>query len=77
MGVGGELFVSLGQRIRSALGEDTTCVAALCDGSLGYLPPADAFEIGGYEPNASFLAAGEGERLADALIELGAAIPAA
>jgi hypothetical protein len=77
MGVGGELFVSLGQRIRAALGEDTTCVAALCDGSLGYLPPADAFEVGGYEPNASFLAAGEGERLADAMIELGAAVPGA
>src|SRR5207249_3080180 len=67
LGVGGELFVAHGQRIRAALGDDQTCVAALCDGSVGYLPTADAYEIGGYEPNASLHVAGEGERLAGAL----------
>jgi neutral ceramidase len=77
MGVAGELFVAHGQRIRAALGDDRTCVAALCDGSMGYLPTADAFEVGGYEPNASLHAAGEGERLADAMIALGARAPAA
>ena len=39
----GELFVALGQRIRAALGDDLTCVAALCDGTVGYIPTADAF----------------------------------
>ncbi len=77
LGVSGELFVALGQRIRAAAGDDTTCIAALCDGSVGYLPTADAFEIGGYEPNASVLVPGEGEKLADAMIELAAAAPAA
>jgi hypothetical protein len=70
VGVQGELFVALGQRIRAALGEDSTCVAALCDGTIGYIPTADAYEIGGYEPNASVLRAGQGERLADLAIAL-------
>jgi hypothetical protein len=77
VGVGGELFVALGQRIRAALGDDRTCVAALCDGYAGYLPTADAFEIGGYEPNASVIVAGEGERLVEAMVELAAAAPIA
>ena len=75
-GVQGELFVALGQRIRARLGEDTTSIAALCDGTIGYIPTADAYEIGGYEPNASVLRAGEGERLADAVVELASAAAA-
>jgi hypothetical protein len=70
VGVEGELFVALGQRIRAALGDATTCVAALCDGTVGYIPTRDAFAIGGYEPNASVLVPGEGERLVDAVIAL-------
>lgn len=69
-GVQGELFVALGQRIRARLGEDTTAIAALCDGTIGYIPTADAYEVGGYEPNSSVLRAGQGERLADAIAEL-------
>ncbi|MHB8439949.1 MAG: hypothetical protein ACYDD4_12425, partial [Acidimicrobiales bacterium] len=70
VGVQGELFVALGQRIRAALGDGTTCIAALCDGTVGYIPTADAYEQGGYEPNASVLRSGEGERLAEAVIAL-------
>jgi neutral ceramidase len=77
LGVSGELFVALGQRIRAAVGDETTCVAALCDGYAGYLPTADAFEIGGYEPNASLIVAGEGERLVEAVVGLAARAPAA
>ena len=69
-GVSGELFVALGQSIRSRLGDDTTTIAALSDGTIGYICTADAYEVGGYEPNASVLRAGEGERLADAIVEL-------
>lgn len=69
-GVQGELFVALGQSIRSRLGEDSTTIAALCDGTIGYICTADAYGVGGYEPNASVLRAGEGERLADAIVEL-------
>ncbi len=70
VGVQGELFVALGRRIRDQLGEATTCIAALCDGTVGYIPTDDAFTQGGYEPNASVLEAGQGERLAEAAIEL-------
>ena len=77
IGVSGELFVDLGKAIRAALGDETTCVAALCDGSVGYLPTAEAFGVGGYEPNASLLQPGEGERLVEAVIALAAAAPPA
>jgi hypothetical protein len=77
VGVSGELFVALGQRIRLALGEDRTCVAALCDGTVGYIPTVEAFAQGAYEPNASLLMPGEGERLADAVVELASSAPAA
>lgn len=77
LGVGGELFVALGQRIRTALGDDRTCIAALCDGTIGYIPTADAFDVGGYEPNASVLQPGEGEVLADAVIRVARAAPPA
>lgn len=77
VGVSGELFVGLGQRIRAGLGEDRTCIAALCDGTVGYLPTADAFAIGGYEPNASVIVPGEGERLVAEVLDLAAAAPSA
>ena len=77
VGIGGELFVGLGQQIRAALGDETTCVAALCDGTVGYIPTAEAFEAGGYEPNASLLEPGEGERLVEAVIALASGAPAA
>jgi hypothetical protein len=70
LGVQGELFVELGQRIRTALGEETVCIAALCDGTIGYIPTTAAFGEGGYEPNASLIRPGEGERLANAMISL-------
>jgi hypothetical protein len=75
LGVSGELFVALGQQMRHALGEDRTCIAALCDGTIGYIPTADAFAVGAYEPNASVLQPGEGERLVEAMIELASAAP--
>lgn len=77
VGISGELFVGLGQRIRSGLGEDRTCIAALCDGTVGYLPTADAFAVGGYEPNASVIVPGEGERLVAAVLDLAAPAPPA
>lgn len=77
VGVQGELFVELGQQIRAALGDETTCVAALCDGTVGYIPTADSFVVGGYEPNASVLQPGEGERLVDAVVALAKRVPAA
>ena len=76
VGISGELFVALGQQIRHALGDAGTCVAALCDGTVGYIPTAEAFAIGGYEPNASVLHPGEGERLVEAAVALASNAPA-
>jgi neutral ceramidase len=70
VGVQGELFVALGQRLRAELGDDRTCIAALCDGTVGYIPTAGAYTEGGYEPNASVLRAGEGERLVEEVVAL-------
>ena len=70
VGVQGELFVALGQRIRARLGDERSCIAALCDGTVGYIPTAEAFAEGGYEPNASVLVPGEGERLVEAVVAL-------
>lgn len=75
VGVQGELFVALGLAMRSALGPDRTCVAALCDGTVGYIPTAEAYEIGAYEPNASVLEPGEGERLVQLVIDLASQAP--
>jgi hypothetical protein len=75
VGISGELFVALGQGIRAALGDERTCVAALCDGTVGYIPSEDAFAVGGYEPNASLLEPGEGERIVAAAIELASSAP--
>ena len=77
VGISGELFVGLGQQIRTSIGDATTCVAALCDGSVGYIPTADAFAEGGYEPNASVLQPGEGERIVEAAVLLARRAPAA
>lgn len=77
VGIQGELFVALGQAVRAALGADRTCIAALCDGTVGYIPTAEAFKIGAYEPNASVLQPGEGERLVELLIDLASQAPSA
>jgi hypothetical protein len=70
VGIQGELFVALGQEIRERLGGDRTCIAVLCDGTVGYIPTADAFAEGGYEPNASVLRPSGGELLVDAVVAL-------
>jgi hypothetical protein len=70
VGIQGELFVALGLAIRERLGPDRSCIAVLTDGTVGYIPTADAFEEGGYEPNASVLRPGDGERLVDAVVAL-------
>ena len=70
VGVQGELFVALGQQIRARLGDERTCIAVLCDGTVGYIPTAEAFLEGGYEPNASVLVPGEGERLVEAVVAM-------
>jgi hypothetical protein len=70
VGIQGELFASLGMDIKRRLGAGRTFVAVLCDGTIGYIPTADAYQEGGYEPAASLLSPGGGEAIADAAVAL-------
>lgn len=70
VGISGELFAELGLQIKRALGAESTMVAAICDGWLGYIPTLQAYAEGGYEPFASPLQPGAGEALTRAAIAL-------
>ncbi len=49
IGVPGELFARTALDIRTDHPRDRTIIAGLANGDLGYLPPPDAYEQGGYE----------------------------
>ena len=49
IGVPGELFARTVLDIRTDHPRDRTIIAGLANGDLGYLPPPDAYEQGGYE----------------------------
>jgi len=52
VGLAGEPFVRYALYGRELHGDDTTMVLGYSDGTVGYLPTAEAYEEGGYEPNA-------------------------
>ncbi len=52
VGLAGEPFVRYALHGRALHGEDTTMILGYSDGTIGYLPTAEAYEEGGYEPNA-------------------------
>lgn len=70
VGVPGELFVELGLEIKRRSPFRQTMVIELANDSIGYLPTRRAFEEGGYEPEASVLASGEGERIVETALSL-------
>lgn len=70
VGIGGELFAELGMQIKRAVGQGSTFVAVLCDGSIGYIPTRQAFAEGNYEPAASVLLPGGGEAITEAAVAL-------
>jgi len=67
-GIPGELFSSLGNDIRAAFPGHVVLVAGYCGDYMGYIPHAAAYDEGGYEAFATFIAKGEGERLRDVAI---------
>lgn len=70
VGIPGELFVELGQRIREQSPLPHTCIIELANDSVGYLPPRQAFEEGGYEVTSCRYTPEVGERIADTAVEL-------
>ena len=70
VGLPGEVFVELGQRIKEALGSSPTFVISLSNDSPSYIPIRQAYEEGGYESTVSPLAPGCGEHMVDEALGL-------
>ncbi|NOY82922.1 MAG: hypothetical protein GXP31_18140 [Kiritimatiellaeota bacterium] len=73
VGVPGELFCCLGEDIRRAASRRRVWVIGYANGYLGYIAPAEAHRVGGYEVSPgrwSPLAPGAGEQIRDAAVEL-------
>jgi len=67
----GELFSSLGYKIKAASPFPFTLIVGLSYGSghIGYIPDKISYDEGGYEPFATPLAKGNGERLISKIIK--------
>ena len=66
----GELFVELGMEIKRRSPFGQTIILELANDSIGYIPTRRAFEEGAYEPEASILVSGEGERIVETALDL-------
>ena len=69
-GIPGEPFCEIGKRIRAGGHFPAQFTLGLTNGSQGYYPTQDAFEVQGYEARTSRFKAGVGELLADTALEL-------
>ena len=68
--VPGEYFAELGLDIKRRSPFKQTVVVELANGSIGYIPTKRAFAEGSYEPTCARCAAGSGEVLAEAAVNL-------
>lgn len=66
-----ELFLRLGESIRSRLAPAVAVVIGYANGYLGYLPDEASFESPSYETFASPVAKGSGELIVDLAVEVG------
>jgi len=66
----GEIFVELGLTIRQGSPFPLTAIAELANGSIGYIPNRVAYPQGEYEVISARCAAGSGEMLVDAALEM-------
>ncbi|MHB9144442.1 MAG: neutral/alkaline non-lysosomal ceramidase N-terminal domain-containing protein [Symbiobacteriia bacterium] len=62
----GEMFASLGERIRAGSGLAATLVVGYSGGHVGYIPDREGFQSGGYEALSSPLLPEAGDLLAEA-----------
>ena len=66
----GEVFVELGKSIKIGSPFPYTIVTELANGLIGYIPNREAYPQGAYEVISARVAAGSGEKLVDAAIDL-------
>jgi neutral ceramidase len=66
----GEVFVELGQSIKQASPFPYTMIVELANGSIGYIPNKSAYPEGNYEVVSARCAAGSGEMLVTAAIQM-------
>jgi neutral ceramidase len=70
VGLPGEIFSQLGIEIKKRSPFKHTFVIELCNDSIGYLPPRQVYEEGGYEAASSPFKPGDGELVADGVVKL-------
>ena len=70
IGLPGEIFVEIGQRIKKRSELEKLLVVSLANDSIGYVPIRKAYAEGGYEPSVTNLRLGAGEMLTQAAIRL-------
>jgi hypothetical protein len=66
----GEFMVELGLDVKTHSPFEQTMVIELANDSIGYIPTKTSYDEGGYEPEASVLAPGCGELIADTAVRL-------
>lgn len=66
----GELFTSLGIKLKDKFGEGKILISCYSNGLISYIPDLEAYNEGGYETLTSPFAAGEGEKLIDKIESL-------
>ncbi len=64
----GELFTSLGLKIKNSVHDKNILVSCYSNGYIGYIADIEAFKNGGYESSSTPLKEGEGEKLIEKII---------
>ena len=55
VGIGGELFVELGFKIKENAASEYVIISCYTNDNIGYIPSPEAYQHGGYEVNESFI----------------------
>jgi len=70
IGLPGEIFVEIGQRIKKRSGLEKLLVVSLANDAIGYVPVRKAYSQGGYEAGVTNLRRGAGELLIEEAVRL-------
>jgi len=70
IGLPGEIFVEIGQRIKKRSGLEKLLLVSLANDAIGYVPVRKAYSQGGYEPSVTHLRRGAAELLIEEAVRL-------